>query len=30
VLIRMENVLVDDAVLSCAVEDDRIHVVKLS
>jgi len=30
VLIRMENVLIDDAVLSCAVEDDRIHAVKLS
>lgn len=30
VLIRMENVLIDDAVLSGAGENDRIHSVKLS
>ena len=30
VLIRMENVLIDDTVLSGAGEDDRIHAVKLS
>lgn len=30
VLIRVENVLIDNAMLSGAIEDDRIHVIKLS
>ena len=30
VLIRVENVLIGDAMLPGAIEDDRIHVINLS